>query len=161
MTKEEQLIIAAANDDFKTVQEFLKNSSLNVNVVDDYGRTALHYSVKYYAHQDNMENKERMKIMELIVKRGADVTKQDYEGNTAFSYAIKYDHLDVVKFLFNFKACIGPKDHIGFTPFDYALAFTSENSEIGVFLRKKATEVENELNEYQEQGSISVPRCSR
>ncbi len=159
--KEEQFIVAAQNGDFKTIEKLLKKINFDVNVADSYSRTALHYAVRYYVHEDNMSKSEKIKIMELLINNGADLSAQDGQGETVLSFAIKYGHLDVVKLLFKYKAYIGPKDYKGFTPLDSAIEFTDKSSEIGIFIRENLAEAENQLNEYHEQNCTSVPRCSR
>ena len=99
MDKEEQLIAAAEKDDFKTVKALLLKDRLNVNIAGEHWRTTLHYAVKYYGDWQKMAQRERMEIIDLLVRYGANVTIPDDSGESALDYAIKYNHLDVVEFL--------------------------------------------------------------
>ena len=168
MTKEEQLIEAATDDDFKTVKALLITDKPDVNIADLSGNTALHYAIRYYENSKKMKKEERMKIIELLIKCGADVYKKDNDSSTPFDYAIRYEHLDIVKFIFNCKAYLEKKinhTNLSPSPFHCVMYLSNKNSAIGIFIRENIEKIENELNEHKEQAaihhSISTPRCSR
>jgi ankyrin repeat protein len=72
----EQLVLAAAEGDFKLVEQLL-NEGAHVDSVDEYGATALHMAV-YYKH---------LPTILLLVDSGANVNSIDEDGDNPLHYA--------------------------------------------------------------------------
>lgn len=79
---------AAQNNDIQTLNKMFLNS-LNVNVTDEFGWTAL-MMVSYEGYLD---------IVKLLIRSGAEIDVEDRQKNTAITLATKRDHSNVVTFL--------------------------------------------------------------
>lgn len=82
------LFKAAQTNDIETLEKMFLNS-LNVNVIDEFGWTALMMG-SYEGHLD---------IVKLLIRSGAKIDVEDRQQNTAISLATKRDHSNVVTFL--------------------------------------------------------------
>lgn len=79
---------AAQSNDIQTLKKMYLNS-LNVNLTDEFGWTAL-MMVSYEGHLD---------IVKLLIRSGAKIEFEDRQKNTAVTLATKKDHSNVVTFL--------------------------------------------------------------
>lgn len=81
------LQLACYNSHFG-ISEFLIDCGANVNMVNEKGRTALHYACKYGS----------LKIVRLLIRKGANINPVDNHGNTPLYFASKYGYdKDVVR----------------------------------------------------------------
>ena len=58
----------------------------------------------------------------MLINKGADLNKQNYEGATALTYAIDHGHLAIAQLLLEKGALTNTKDAKGKTPQDHAEA---------------------------------------
>lgn len=79
---------AAQSNDIQTLEKMFLNS-LNVNVTDEFGWTAL-MMVSYEGHLD---------IVKLLIRSGAKIDVKDRQKNTAITLATKRAHSNIVMFL--------------------------------------------------------------
>jgi len=77
---------------------------------DEYGRTPLHYAARG----------GKLKVVEILVKSGAQIDGQDFIGRTALHYAAERGKLKVVEILVKSGAQIDVQDRDGRTPLHYA-----------------------------------------
>lgn len=80
------LQLAAFYGSKKGVAELLLANKADVNIRDDFGRTALHHAALF----------DRMEIAVLLVNAGADVNAKDHAGYTPLHYAF---NLEMKEFL--------------------------------------------------------------
>ncbi len=106
---------------------FMLKNKANVNQVDDYGATALHYAagLGYY------------KIVKLLLKNGANVNKKSKDGNTPLDLATITNQYDIVKLLLKNRAKINNTDNLKNTPLITAAEYDYPEL-IKLFLSKKA-----------------------
>jgi Ankyrin repeats (3 copies) len=103
----------------------LADKSLDLNGVDEYGRTLLGHAV-----EDG-----RLEIIEISIDRGVDVNSSDY----ALHLAIEYDNLQVVDLLLDRGANINRLDINGCTPI--LLATGDGNEEISTRLIRRCADL--------------------
>jgi len=86
----EQLHRAAQSGNSMEVERLLIEG-FNINLFDDVSRTPLHYAVE----------EQHCAVAALLMERGADVNAHDEEkiGETALSFAVQKDSVEMVKFL--------------------------------------------------------------
>ena len=102
------LIISATEGYSELAQIFLDNGA-DISIEDDnYKRTALHFAAL----------NGHLKIVDALLKKGADVYKKDMAGKTPLDYASKYGHEKVSKLLKSSGAevDIDPR-YFGFSPY--------------------------------------------
>lgn len=85
----EQFVLLAAADDVQKLQRKLDNDWELVNATDRDGHTALHAAAACNC----------LAAVELLIKRGAHVTLQDYEGYLPLHWAAENDALEVAELL--------------------------------------------------------------
>ena len=74
-----------------------KSESDLINLDDREGRTALIYSIK----SKYLSDKDRVEIVKLLLKNGADPKIASYKGKTALTYATAARNEEIVKILRN------------------------------------------------------------
>ena len=79
---------ASINNHFETVS-YLLSQNAKIDVPDNYGKTALFYSVQY----------KRKNICVLLVSKGAKIDFQDAKGDSPLFLGIEYFDFEIVKFL--------------------------------------------------------------
>ncbi|MBV0899921.1 MAG: ankyrin repeat domain-containing protein [Wolbachia endosymbiont of Fragariocoptes setiger] len=106
--------------DKETVKCLLKNKA-NVNLIDKYGKTFLHYA---------FENKTNSKIIHLLLKSGLSANLKDKEGSTPLLYLIKGENylrihtkedVTATKFLLEYGANVNEANNMGETPLTCAI----------------------------------------
>lgn len=88
---QEDITVAAANGDIKTVQDLIDNG-IDVNTRDGDSRTPLHYAA----------SKGYKDIIEILLKNGADATQSTIKGNTPLHMAASKGFNDIVEILLQF-----------------------------------------------------------
>ena len=81
------------------------------------------------------EPKEKVTIVDFLIKNGVDVNSVDLLGKTPLHYAVTQNNPIVVLELINFGASLNAQDKEGNTPLDVAV---SENNEAVVKILKRA-----------------------
>jgi ankyrin repeat protein len=79
-------------------------------------------------------------VIELLVKKGADVNHPDSNGDSPLHLAVKKDYRVLTKLLIAHGANVNPKDSSGHTPLWYAIGH--HNQEISTILKKNGATVE-------------------
>jgi len=103
---------AAFTGDKKKITEVIKEG-VNINALDEEGRTALMYA-SFNGFTD---------ILELLIKNGAEVDIADYSGRTALLFASSGPFPETVKLLLDHKADPNVADNVErFTALMYAAA---------------------------------------
>ena len=101
---------ASANNDILALEILLKNKDININLENVLGLTPLMHAAKFgYA-----------KIVEMLIKAGADINKADKLFITPLMSAAANGHYDVVKLLIENKADVNKKDVNNTTALHYA-----------------------------------------
>jgi len=116
-------------DENKTVFDWVKESNIdmtsvnvtpeNVNLPDENGMVLIHWAC----------DRGNVKILELLINKGADVNITDSDGQTPLHYASSCCHSDIVKLLLDEKANPTLKDNDGLTAKDVA----TENEIVSLF----------------------------
>ncbi|MEI0518875.1 ankyrin repeat domain-containing protein [Brachyspira murdochii] len=83
-----ELLEASKNNDLETLKALIENGA-DVNVKDDYNKTALMYA----------SEKGHLEIVKYLLDKGADINAKDNYGKTALMYASEKGHSEVAKFL--------------------------------------------------------------
>lgn len=127
---------AAIDGNIQDVESWIKSKG-DVNVKDKDGYTALHYSVS----RDRKEIKRyndgggtdmvddtkgrRIKIVELLIKSGINVNKQDNGGRTALSIAAMKGHFEILKILIrdDVNADVNVQNQAGYTALMYSVYY--------------------------------------
>lgn len=102
------LIISATEGYFELAKTFLDNGADLYIEDDNYKRTALHFAAL----------NGHLKIVDVLLRKGAHVDKKDAAGKTPLDYANRYGHKKVAKLLKSAGAGgeIDPR-HFGFSPY--------------------------------------------
>ena len=81
----------------------LLDGGASINVLDESGETPFMElaGVKYRPDGRHVSQKERIKFMNILIERGADIDLFGLDGHNALWYAIVYGEYKVVKFLLN------------------------------------------------------------
>uniref|UniRef100_A0AAT9UQ19 Ankyrin repeat containing protein n=1 Tax=Apapanepox virus TaxID=3049969 RepID=A0AAT9UQ19_9POXV len=74
------------------IAEMLLDNRAPINAVDEYGYTALHYACKFC----------KKDLIEMLLKRGADINMKTCLDNTAFRMAVYTGNLDLVKMMISY-----------------------------------------------------------
>ena len=96
----------------ETVIQFILDHGGNVNQLDFYGKTALHYAAK------NKTNCEQ--VIETLIQTGIDVNREDHWGQATIHEALSNENYDCVKCLVRHKADLRKQDNNGMTPLHVA-----------------------------------------
>lgn len=110
--KEFDLIEAAEKGNTGKVLTLL-NDSINPNVNDYGGMTALHYATQ----------NGHLQTVKALVLNGALVNKNNYEYQTPLHLAVHFNHLDIAEFLVQHEASINSRDQYGLSPLFYSSAY--------------------------------------
>jgi len=130
---------AAHTGTIKIVQRLL-SAKVEVNSVDDQGRTALHHACMSGPHND--DHSEHSVIVKLLVKSGANVDAMDHHGRLPLHYACQSTVIPLVKVLLEMGGKLDVADKRGFAPKD----LIGNHCPLTEYLAKlEATEAEAEL----------------
>lgn len=83
---------------------------------------------------------DRMKILKLLLEKGADINAQDADGNTLLNHAAINGRFKVAKFLLDKKADYTIKNSEGKAPIDIAIA--NERLDIALILLEKSIDID-------------------
>ena len=81
--------IKQVSDTYEIVEFLLETNQVNINLVDNMGRTPLCIAVTY----------DKINIVELLLNKGADVNLPDRAKVTPLSIAVKNNNIDMIKLL--------------------------------------------------------------
>jgi ankyrin repeat protein len=87
-------------------------SGADVNAFDEYGFTALHFTALFH---------NRLDVVELLLKRGANPNQCDAAGNQALHMAARNNCLMTAKLLLRYGAEVNKPNLRGLSPLQYAL----------------------------------------
>jgi|GEM_PF-1384158 ankyrin repeat protein len=87
---------------FLLMEYFLQNS-IDVNQIDEWGDTALHYACRG----------GNTNIVKLLLENGADVNVKNLKQHTAWFYASKRENADIIQLLSAYCADINEKPNLG------------------------------------------------
>ncbi|XP_038104288.1 uncharacterized protein LOC119765139 [Culex quinquefasciatus] len=90
------------------VELLLKEKNFKINAADAKGLTPLHHAAKC----------GNLKVLQLLLREGADVDAEDSNGNTSLYYAAR-DITKVVSFLIDYSSDINHKNMNGDTPLHF------------------------------------------
>lgn len=123
------LSIPAFNEDHYKTIEFLLSKGADSNLGGkerDYFVTPLGQSISWgsYPAKNKSESLPRasmaLKIVKLLIAKGAKVSGKDFYGNTPLHIAAEYNYVDAANLLIKEGAKIMPKNNAGKTPLDLA-----------------------------------------
>lgn len=109
------------------IVELLIDKGLDVNSVDSYGLTTLHFAIKY----GNLE------VVKLLIANGINVNAKDGDGQTPLHHSIINGFLDIAELLIANKADVKVRDNFGDTPLHRA-SFRGYTKMLELFLKKGA-----------------------
>jgi len=101
-------MIAAFNNDVRKVTEELRYDDANPNIVDEFGRSALHFA--------NSSSSGIPTITILLISHGADVNLKDFDGKTPLFWAASNGHEESCRLLIDHGADFNTQDRDGNTP---------------------------------------------
>ena len=115
----------------------LIDAGADVNGISQYGRSIIHTAV----------NNGHAKIVELLVRRGADVndTNDGWNRNTPLIEAIKGRHLEIAEFLINKGADVNARNRDGTSPLYVAAKWEHKNPDLVKMLLSKGATIDKEL----------------
>lgn len=129
----------------------------NVNIEDINGKTPLILSVEYrYTNYS-------LKLIELLIEKGAKVNHQDCYGLSVMHYACQQSRLDAIELLIksNGDPCL--QNSIGFTPLTYALLYICYTSPDDMNYEQRLKIADKLLNaidyDYKKIKSATVDTC--
>ena len=147
---------AAAWDDVTVIVKYIVSNGINVNVKDDAGQTALHWSAlfgsievaKYLVSVGADVNakcnngntplhlaalEENVEFIKYLVSQGADINVKGRSNETLLHHEAFLGNLEMVKLLVSVGAEVNAKDDYGDTPLDVARE-AEENTAIVEYL---------------------------
>ena len=83
------LHIAALNGHLKLCEKLVAEHKFDVNMVDNFGWTALHHSARNGSYE----------LIEFFIKMGADIHLKTNDGQNCFHIAARFEHLNLCKTL--------------------------------------------------------------
>ncbi|KAL4228870.1 B-cell lymphoma 3 protein [Mactra antiquata] len=92
----------------RTLQELLKAKDISINIVNNYGQTALHCAILAHGKlkRNSQERIDSKEIIKTLIKKGADASAQDKKsGKTPLMYAIEKKSPELVDTIL---ASVGP-----------------------------------------------------
>lgn len=125
---ETALMFAARNDDeVATLTQRLLRAHANANAASRFGTTPVMYALLN-------DDESAVRIIKLLLKRGANIDHQDADGRTALMYAAVGNRNNVLRLLIAKKANLNLRDRNGVTALRYAI--DADNTKAAAILRR-------------------------
>ncbi len=124
------LIDAVKNGDYE-LAEALIYSDAPLNEEDDKGDSALIWSIR-----ESANHPQNIKILELLLKKGADLNKQNTAGDTPLITAAQENNLEAIELLLSYK----PDLDIENQNLNTALMIADKNAQINAEQRQKTAQ---------------------
>ncbi|EAX91107.1 hypothetical protein TVAG_308670 [Trichomonas vaginalis G3] len=137
------LLLAAINNSYNAAEVLLEHG-IDVNITNEYGKTALDYAIKNNCRETiellrsriaKIPRKEEYSVSQLLVAamknifpRGTDINKKDKNGQTALHIAAWKNNKEVAEILISHDANINEKDIYGKTALSVAAINNSEET---------------------------------
>ena len=115
-------LMIAAEDSLVNVVTFLIKQGANVDLQDNYGKTALHYALGSLNFS--------FEILCCLIEKGADVNTGSNDKLTPLMIAAEKGHINALTFLIKFGADVDLQDKNGKTALHYALSGSDVSCEI-------------------------------
>lgn len=123
-----------------------------INQQDDHGWTALMLAV---LNKDTVD----IKILELLLQKGADVNIRDMHGSTALMHATTLAYLPAVELLLKYGADVNTQDDYGYTPL---MAFSHRNpTEYNLKIAKLLLDHGADVNLQNKSGDTALIQASK
>lgn len=111
------LFNAVAREDYEIVRLLIDHGS-DVNNFNSTTKTTLLHEAALQNHLDG-----HLKVIEVLLKRGADVNAQDQDGMTPLQCLVKEGNSKIINLLLSFNADVNLKDNSGEIPLVKAIKF--------------------------------------
>ncbi|WP_375604376.1 ankyrin repeat domain-containing protein [Wolbachia endosymbiont of Anurida maritima] len=128
------LFTVVKSGDLDSVKDLVESGS-DVNVIDEYGDTPLHYATRN-GYTD---------VVIFLIGKGANTNAIGRLGQTPLHYAMEHGNMEITKILVTHKADVNAQDGNGWTPLYLAmLGIVNSREDIIKFLIKNGAEVDAE-----------------
>jgi len=154
------------------VIDFMLYKKANLMAVDDYGLTALHYSIlnatlsplhifypqkghlsSFFNHDNEIMSVDRLQWLDTLLKllyRGSHIDAVDIYGRTLLHIAAHHGLADAVNVLLQMKASVEKKDNHGNTPLELAFENTPiESKQKPLLSATKIEDLQNDLHGHE------------
>lgn len=108
----------------KDVIEFLIEQEADVNAVDNQGENCLHKVVQSAFHE---ENPDLLEVVELLLRHGPDINKQNADGQTPLLRATWSDNVELARKLIESGANLDRADNGGTSPLTASVLWGKNN----------------------------------
>jgi len=104
------------------VVRFLLKHNADVNSQDDYGWTALHFTIQNPDYPKGSERpRDTADITRLLLEQGADINARTHNGHTPLHIAVSWGYVAVARVLLEHGANVNEENNAGQTTFQLAL----------------------------------------
>jgi len=121
------LIYASAFGNKDIVEYLVSKSEIDVNILDDTQKSALHHASKRTRRRRGELGDTQAEIVNLLLHAGAYIEGRDHNGCTALMFAVANGDDTVTRALLDARANVNVKDFEGHTPLDYTRNFGHDN----------------------------------
>ena len=94
-----QSVLFFVNDN-NELAEYLIEKGVEINVISNHGKTALHVACERYNSNSNLD------LVKTLVAKGVEINVKDCQGKTALDVAIERGLTNIVRYLNNNDFCL-------------------------------------------------------